>query len=459
MLLAKYFSTWSQHYKHHYSQILKLGLPIVIGQLGVILVSFVDNIMVGHHSAVELSAASYVNNFLGIFYVAIVGFSCGLTPMVAAAHKLEDHTRLGHLLKGSFWLNMLVALVISLIAFLFSFRLGWFNLSPDLEKVALPYYYIQVIGLLLGMMFCSIKQFFDGMSKTVAPMLIALLGNLVNIIFNYLLIYGHWGFPELGLIGAGIATTLGRIVMFLVIFILLLRHKEWQPIILIARKTKRIASLIYKELTRIGAPVALQMGLEAFSFTIAVVLVAKLGDTALAAHQVMITITTLGYLVYYGIGSAVAIHISHFRAEKQFVEVRRAAQAATHMGMLNAFVVSVFILCTRHFISYLFTDDANVAAFAALGLLPVVFYQFGDVLQVIYGNSLRGMEQVKALVPVAILCHVIVSPTLGYLLGFVLFTHHPIAQFTAIWCAFPVSLTMMGVLLNYFFRRVVKRAH
>lgn len=441
-------------YGYHYRKLTRLGLPIIVGQLGVVMVSFADNIMIGHHSSIELAAASFVNNFLGLLYIAGMGFAFGLTPMVAESDQLGENEKLGKLLRGSIRLNTMIALGLAGVAILLSLRLDLFGLSPELIEVALPYYYIQVVGLVLTMLFCALKQFFDGMSKTLTPMIIAIIGNSLNVLFNYFLIYGRFGFPEWGLVGAGSATLAGRLFMLLVLLAIFLFGKKWRPI-RSAFFQGKVEKAIYKGLAAIGSPVALQMGLEAASFSIAVLYVAKLGDMALAAHQIVATITMLGYLIYYGLGSAAAIHISHFRAEQNPTQIRMAAKAATRLGILNAVFVALLVLTSRNYLSYIFSPNQEIALYTSLAFWPVALYQFGDVLQVIYGNALRGMERVKILVPVALLCHVIVAPLLGYLFGFVLVKDTPVLQFTAIWSAFPISLTLMGVILRRAFNRLL----
>lgn len=440
-------------YRPHYRALISLGLPIVIGQLSIILVAFMDNIMVGHHGNDELAAASFVNNFLNLFVVMGLGFSYGLTPMVAEAQHRGDCQRLAALLKGSFRVNILVGVFFSAIALLLIPYLGWFNLPSSLLPIVMPYYYLQIVSFFVSMLFNSLKQFFDGMSETRWPMYVALLGNVLNIIFNAFLIYGWGCFPEWGLFGAGVATLLGRLSMFVLLWIIFCRKRSMKAILRLYGSIK-VDKHIYRRLFSLGTPISLQLGLETASFTFAVIAVGKLGSTALAAHQVATTVTTLGFMVYYGLGAATAIHISHHRSAHDYEGVRMAMRAAIRIGLLIASGVAIFILCTRSWLGCLFTSDKEIIAYTALALLPVVLYQFGDVLQILFANALRGMEYVRTLIPIAVLCHLVLAPLLIWLFAFVIVRNNPMEQLAAVWSAFPITLTLMGLLLRYSFYRL-----
>lgn len=439
----------------HYGALLRLGLPIIIGQLGIIFVSFTDNIMVGQHSTAELAAASFVNNILGLLLILGIGFAYGLTPLVASAEHRGQYFKAGILLRHSLRLNIAIGLFLAGVAAVMVPLFDTFNLPPSLRPLAIPYYWVQVGGLFLVTVFNAFKQFYDGMSDTRTPMYITISGNLFNVGLNYLLIFGKGGLPEMGLLGAGYATLLSRLLMLVTIVLFLYRRPSWTAIRHAFCRQMHIRRA-YRRLFSVGLPVAVQMGLESASFTIAVLFVGRLGDQALAAHQIVCVITTLGYLVYYGLGAATTIRISHFKLHGKPDEVRRVAATAYRMAALTACVVVVLLLLTRHSFSFLFTPDEEVAHIVALTLIPVVVYQFGDALQAIYSNALRGMERVRFLAPAAAFCHVLLAPILSYLLGFVFISGNTPMQLAGIWSAFPISLTLLGILFYSYFRKVTR---
>ncbi len=441
--------------REHYRPLLAIGIPIMVGQVAIVLISFIDNIMVGNHGLNELAAAAFVNNFLNLILVLGMGFSYGLTPLVAEAHKLNQPGRAGLCLKGSMMLNLLLALLLGVIAIGLSRHLEFFNLEKRLIPIALPYYYLQVISFFVSMIFNGFKQFYDGLSRTKLPMYVTILGVVLNIVLNWGLIYGHLGLPEWGLYGAGIATLVSRVAMVAVLaghFVATktLKRERWEFF------RGRVDRSILKPLGLLGLPVAIQLGLETASFTIAVIFVARIGGLALAAHQVVNTVTVIGFLMYYGLGSATAIRVSHYRATNDYHEARNVARAAHQIGVLMGLAAMLIIWIIRHRVSYIFNSDPNLVPLVGLSLIPVVAYQLGDMLQIIYANALRGLEQVKMLVPISVLCHIIVAPALGYLFAFVLCADHPEWQLVAVWSAFPVSLTLMGILL---YRNFHKECH
>ena len=435
---------------------LRLGLPVIIGQVGLILVGFADNVMVSHHSLEELAAASFVNNFLNLVIIFGMGFSYGLTPLVATNKEWGRSDQVAHFLGHSFILNLLIALVIGGGLLLLEGFLGAFNLSEELRPLALPYYRIQIAGFMVVMLFNTFKQYTEGMGDTQIPMYITLAGNLINIGLNYLLIYGKGGFPEWGLYGAGIATLVSRVVMLVAIVSATALLPRYRDIL----ERLRNLRLSWREgmapLLRLGTPVALQMGMEAASFSVAVILVARISTSALAAHQIIATISTLGFMVYYGIGAATAIRSSTLLAQGARHETRHVASAGVYLCLFVAAVMMPLLVLCREPIVRLFNADLSVAQATYLALIPLCLYQIGDALQIIYANALRGISHVAVLAPAAALCHLIVAPTMAWLFGFGIGLEGNGPQLMGIWFAFSVSLTLLGLILRYSFRRATR---
>ena len=451
--------SWSNYYRScraHYRPLLRLGLPVIIGQVGLILVGFADNVMVSHHSLEELAAASFVNNFLNLAIIFGMGFSYGLTPLVATNKEWGRSDQVAHFLGHSFLLNLLIALLIGGGLLLLEGFLGAFIMSEELRHLALPYYRIQIAGFMVVMLFNTFKQYTEGMGDTQIPMYITLAGNLLNIGLNYLLIYGKGGFPEWGLYGAGIATLVSRVVMFVAIVTATALLPRYRDILERLRSLRLSWSEGLAPLLRLGTPVALQMGMEAASFSVAVILVARISTSALAAHQIIATISTLGFMVYYGIGSATAIRSSTLLAQGARHETRHVASAGVYLCLFVAAVMMPLLVLFREPVVRLFNADFSVAEATYLALIPLCIYQIGDALQIIYANALRGISHVAVLAPAAALCHLIVAPTMAWLFGFGIGLEGNGPQLMGIWFAFPVSLTLLGLILRYSFRRATR---
>lgn len=448
--------TWRAYYRScraHYGPLLRLGLPVIIGQVGLILVGFADNVMVSHHSLSELAAASFVNNFLNLAIIFGMGFSYGLTPLVATNKEWHRPDQVAHYLGHSFLLNLLIAVVIGGGLFLLEGSLSAFNLSDELRPLAVPYYRIQIVGFMAVMLFNTFKQYTEGMGDTQIPMYITLVGNLLNIFLNYLLIYGHWGLPEWGLYGAGLATLVSRVVMLVAIVAVSALWPRYREVFRSLKQLRLSWRAGWAPLLKLGTPVALQMGMEAASFSVAVILVARISTSALAAHQIIVTISTLGFMVYYGIGAATSIRSSTLLAQGQLPETRLVASAGVYLCLIFAAVMMPLLILLREPLVLLFNADLSVAQATYLALIPLCLYQIGDALQIIYANALRGISRVAMLAPAAALCHLVVAPVMAWFFAFGIGLEGDAEQLMGVWFAFPVSLTLLGVILRYSFRR------
>lgn len=428
-------------YKEHYKETIRLGVPIMLGQLGIIIVGFADNIMVGHHSTDELAAASFVNNFFNLAFIFGMGFSYGLTPIIGGLFANKEYTKAGETLKNSLFINFIIGVLISVCMLILLLNIDLLKQPEELKPYIIPYYVLQLFSVIFAMLFNSFKQFSDGTTDTVTPMWITLGANILNIIGNYFLIYGKYGAPELGLTGAGISTLASRIltlVAFCILFARCSRYKEY----LKGFKNGIVNRMNLSNLVRMGLPVGFQMGVETGSFSLSVIMMGWIGSIALAAHQVLGVITTLGFMVYYGIAAAVTIRVSTFKGWNDFLNIRRASFAGLHLIMGVAMIVVLLIALFRHSMGYLITPEKEVVEMVALLAWSVILYQFGDGLQILFANALRGISDVKYMAYMAFACHFGLALPIGYFCGFLL-DWGPIG----IWCGFPISLTTLGILL------------
>lgn len=437
-------------YQVHYQKIIHLGIPIMLGQLGIIIVGFADNIMVGHHSSIELAAASFVNNFFNLTFLFGLGFSYGLTPIIGGLFAEKQLQRAGEILKNSLFINGVIGLVLSLIMLLLLCNLDLLHQPEELIPYIVPYYILQLFSVFITMEFNAFKQFSDGITDTLTPMWIMLSANGLNIVGNYVLVYGHFGAPEWGLVGAGVSTLLSRVVslgVFLCLFLLKPKYVAYRE----GFSVGQINRANLRKLFRLGLPVGFQMGVESGSFNLSVIMMGWIGSAALAAHQVVGVITTLGFMIYYGIAAAVTIRVSQFQQWNDMQNVRRATFSGFHLILAVAVVVMCLIFLFREQIGYLFTDEEEVVRLVALLCWSVILYQVGDGLQIIFANALRGLSDVNYMAWMAFLCHFGMALPIAYICGFVL-DWGPIG----IWCGFPISLTLLGLLLYWRFNKLTK---
>lgn len=434
-------------FKSILKRLLVLAGPIVIGQLGVVLVSFADTFMVGHYGVKELAAASFVNNLTMLLVVTGLGFSLGLTPLVSEAEGRADRKLAGALLRNGLKSNAVLAALVFIVMVVLYLNLDNMGQPEELLPLIKPYYIVVSVSILCTYFFNAFKQFTDGLTKTKVSMTVIIASNVMNIIGNYVLIYGKAGFPEMGLLGAGISTLAARIFTVAAMAGYVFFNKRMKEYVAGFRSKAESRGLLGK-VTRLGIPIGLQMGMETASFSLVVILVGKLGTTELAAHQVMVTISQICYMLYIAVASASAIMISSFSGRKMFREISLTSRAA-YVSVLGLTVICAgsVILFLRP-LSSLFTESDIVTDMVATIALPFLLYQFGDGLQIAYANALRGLQKVKPILPIAFVSYFIISIPASYVFAFPLGMELP-----GIWYGFPISLTFAGIFYYITYRK------
>lgn len=435
-------------YPYHYRSLLSLGLPIMIGQLGMIILGFADTMMVGHHSTTELGAASFVNNIINLVIITATGFSYGLTPIVGGLFGREELPQAGRALRCALLANLMAGAIMMAALGILYFNIGNIGQPKELLPYIKPYYLVLLASIPFVMLFNAFKQFTDSITETRTSMWILLTGNLLNIIGNYVLIYGKAGMPEMGVVGAGVATLLSRVVMVALFLFVFLSRKKMRPYregFFVLGWSRQLV----RRLVSLGTPIALEMGMETASFSLSIIMVGWLGTIALASHQVMITISQFTFMVYYGLGAAVAVRTSYFNGQDDRDNVRHTVVAGLQVMVALELLLSGIIFLLRNHIGGWFTDSAEVSSTVISLMVPFFIYQFGDGLQINYANALRGIADVKPLMVIAFIAFFVISLPVGYFCGFVLNF-----GLVGVWMAFPFGLTSAGVMMWYRFKKV-----
>lgn len=317
--------------KHYYKELLQIGLPVVIGQLGTIILGFADTLMIGRYGTDELAAAGLVNNIFTLVLVSYMGFSYGLTPVIGKLYGMGNVSGIGRKVRNSLFANMVVGVIFTLAMIVLYLNLSHIGQPEELLSLIRPYFIVNLVSVMFVGVFNTMKQFLDGIAHTKVAMWVMICGNIINILGNWVLIYGIEPFPELGLLGAGISTMASRVLMAVVMVLVLVLKKDFKHYrhdIVHSSITKSD----FKEMNSLGWPVALQLAMESGAFSLSCVMVGWLGTIPLAAHQVMITISQLFYLVLSGMASAMAIRVSHFVGQKDMVAVKRNAYDGWQIG-------------------------------------------------------------------------------------------------------------------------------
>ena len=435
------------YYPNEYGTLIRLGVPVLIGHAGMTLQNLADNVMVGQHSTEELAAAGFINNLFVLGILLTLGFSIGAVSQIGALYAQDNKPRMMEILKSSLVADVLQGLLVGVALVGLYFLLPYMGQPDELIPLMRPYLVIQILSLPFICVSNAFRQFTDSINDTVVAMSIMLVGNVWNIIGNRLLIFGHMGCPEMGIEGAAWATWSSRLVILLLSLAVFYLRPKYKVYVREMRKV-RMAWRDVRLLNMLGWPIAVQMGMEVASFTVVVIFLGWFGTHTLAAHQVMISITNLIFMFYMGISTAVSIRVSNHNGLHNLRGVRQAAFAGWEIILCMGVVLNTIVFLLRHDIAGAFTDNEEVSAIVATLMWPLMLYQLGDGCQVTFANALRGMGDVRCLVPYSFLAYVVISLPLSYFMGVVL-------EWKAfgVWMAFPFGLSTAAIL---YLRRFLK---
>ena len=382
-----------------------------------IVVGFADNIMIGHYSTEALASASFVNNLFNVAIFCCIGFTYGLTPIVGSYFTQKRHGDIGAAMRTGVVLNVIFTLAVMAIMTAIYFNVDRLGQPEQLLPLIRPYFLIYLAGMLPISVFNVFAQWSYGINDTRLPMWIILGSNVVNIIGNYALIFGHFGLPELGLTGAGISTLIARCICPVVIiccFVSLKKNRRYFD----AFRSSRVNMPIVRKIWRISIPISMQMTFESGSFTMAAVMTGWISAIDLAAFQVIVIIGTLGFCIYYSVGSAVTIQVSNEAGRDDRKAMRRVAWSGYHvLLLLMAISSAIFIFFGRDMMKA-FTDDPAVLALTSSLIFPLVLYQAGDATQINFAGALRGTSKVMPMLWIAFFSYIVVGVPATYALGF-----------------------------------------
>lgn len=410
----------------------------------------------------ELAAAGFVNNVFNFVIYFMLGISYASTPVIGALYGKKDNRGVAQSLVDSIVVNFLFSLVIVALLILLYFNIGIVHQPEEIMPYALPYFLLITVSMPFMAVFNALKQYSDAVGETKVPMWIMLGANAFNILLNLPLIFGfNWefsifnsqisiGIAPMGLLGAGIATLISRILAVVALLIAIARmrkYKELMPSLRTRPETHRMKQLLF-----LGFPISIQLGLEASSFNICAIFMGWLGAIPLAAHQIMCTISTLCFQIVYGIGAAASVLISQFRGVGDWHNVRRTANTAFFIGITLILLMIGLIQIFRYPLVSCFTTSEEVVS-VVLSLIPCFFiYQFGDCMQITFANALRGIAEVKKLMLYAFISYVIVSIPLSYIFAFIFGWGG-----VGVWMGMPFGLTTAGFLFYFEFRSKINK--
>lgn len=428
--------------KKHILSTFELAYPIIIGQLGIIMMGVVDSLMVGHLSAAHLAAASLGNSLAFILMIIGIGVSLAVTPLVAIAVGANKYDECGIYFRQSLLVNSTLSIFLAFAIFFAAGLIEYFDQPPEVQILAKSYMRIIGFSTLPLMVFQTYKQFIEGFSIMKPAMIIAILANLINAFVNWILIFGELGFPRLELNGAGWATFASRLFMAICIMIYVMKSKLFRQYN-VSFHFKNFNRHIIKKILSLGLPSGFQYFFEIGAFSFAVVMVGWLGTKQLAAHQIAINLASISFMAVLGISVAGSIRVGNAVGMKDIFETRRAGFTASLLGAFVMFISGVIFILFRNHLPTLYVQDDQVINYASSLLIIAALFQLSDGTQAVGIGILRGLTDVKIPTAITFIAYWIVGLPIGYLLGF---TFDLGVQ--GVWIGLLLGLTTSAILLT-----------
>ena len=420
--VLKGISVYTREFRYN----LKLAYPVMIGMLGHTFVQFIDNVMVGQLGTAELAAISLGNSFVFIAMSIGIGFSQAITPLIAEADGAKKDNDISGIFEHSFLICLILGLILFTVVFLNRNLLYSMNQPIEVVKLASPYLFWVSFSLISIVTFQSFRQFADGLSFTKAAMYSTLLGNVINVILNFFLIFGLWIFPKLGVEGAAIGTLISRICMLIFIVFYLKLHKKLSKYIKRFFPSKvqiqRVKKIIY-----LGLPSALHSFFEVAFFISAVWMAGIIGKNSQAANQIALNLASMTYMVALGVGVAAMIRVGNQRGMMNFIKLREVALSTLLLIIIIDIFFCVIFLIFNDYLPLLYLDlgDSNnhtdvneVIQLASKLLIIAGVFQLFDGIQAVVLGALRGMQDVNKPALIIFLSYGLIGFPTSYFLGF-----------------------------------------
>ena len=438
----------------------------MLGMLGHTFVSFVDNIMVGQLGTAELAAVSLGNSFMFIAMSIGIGFSTAITPLIAEADSSDNLEQARSAYKNGLFLCTTLGILLFILVFLSKPLMYLMNQPQEVVTLAIPYLDLVAFSLIPLVVFQAIKQFSDGMSMTKYPMYATLLANIVNIVLNYILIFGKFGFPEMGIVGAAYGTLVSRVIMVIYLW-LLLRYKKRSKRIVKDFKFFVLDVLMIKKIINLGSLSAMQMFFEVAIFTAAIWLSGLLGKNPQAANQIALNLSSMTFMVAMGLSVASMIRVGNQKGLQNFKELRRIAFSIFLLGFILATVFATLFFIFHKSLPNIYVDlndaenyvdNMEVISIASKLLIAAAFFQISDSLQVVVLGALRGLQDVKIPTLLTFISYWVVGFPVSYFLG-----KEDMYGSFGIWLGLLAGLTTASVLLFIRFHlltlQLIKQKH
>lgn len=450
------FSLYTKEFAYN----IKLAYPVILGMLGHTLIGIVDNYMVGNLGSTELAAVSLGNSFIFLAMAVGIGFSTAITPLVAEADAENNDKKI----RTTFHHGLLLCTILGVSLFIItvlSKQLMYFMDQPKaVVLLAAPYIDWVAFSLIPVVMYQGYKQFADGLSLTKYSMYSIILTNIVHVFFNYVLIYGFWIFPKLGVTGAALGTVISRIMM--VVFMhYLMKHNDVMKKYFKNFTFKEIKKSVIKKIVNLGIPSAMQMLFEVTLFTAAIWLSGSLGKNSQAANQIALILASSTFMVAMGLSVTAMIRVGHARGECNYKNLIIVARSIFLLAIiLETFFALIFVVF-HNFLPHLFLnmhdpaqvlDNKEIIMITSKLLLIAAIFQISDGIQVVVLGALRGLQDVKVPMYITFVAYWIIGFPISFYLG-----RYTEWKAVGVWIGLLAGLTAAAIFLYIRFARLTRK--
>ncbi|KRO86867.1 MAG: MATE family efflux transporter, partial [Cryomorphaceae bacterium BACL29 MAG-121220-bin8] len=347
------------NYTKEFRYNLKLSIPVILGMLGHTFVAFADNVMVGQLGTAELAAVSLGNSFVFIGMSLGIGFSTAITPIVAEADSSKNISDGKKAFKHGLILCTILSVILFGIILLLKPIMYYMDQPKEVVEFAIPYLNFVALSLIPLIVFQAMKQFSDGLSETKYPMYATILANIINIALNYLLIFGTFGFPKLGITGAAIGTLISRVIMVIFLWAIFKSKEKFKPYIT-NLNFRKIEKSIVDKIVKLGLPSALQMFFEVAIFTSAIWMSGILGKNPQAANQIALNLASMTFMVGIGLGVAAMVRVGNQKGLSDFISLRRIAFSIFFLTFLIEIVFATIFIVFRNWLPSMYLGESHL---------------------------------------------------------------------------------------------------
>lgn len=439
-------------YKAEAKNTLRLALPIIFGELAQMSLHLIDTAMIGFTGYKQLAAAALVLNVINIPFIFGIGITISVAQMVSLAHGRFDKQLVSHYFYNGFWLCAVSGIIISICLLLGRNILLHLDQDPEVVKLAMPFMTLMSISIIPMTLFMTLKQFADGLQYTKTAMTLSIAAIPLNAFLNWLMIYGNWGFPRLELLGAGYATLITRTIIFILLGIVILKHKTFKKYIAVAKSQWRIKKETLVQLLKIGIPSSLQIGMEAGAFAGSGIIIGTIGAAEQAAHQIALSCASFAFMVSLGLSQAGSIRVSNAFGTQNWQRISVIGKSTMVLALTYGAVCCILFILFKNQLPLLFNNEKNVVQIAGSLLLFAAIFQIPDALQATSAGLLRGIKDVNIPTWFIAIAYWVLGLPLGYIFAF-----HLGYKEKGIWLGFIAGLSFVAIFLTMRFLKKTDR--